>query len=281
MTTRLGVSRICLAGLGRLGRLRISESREWQGMLCSDTVDKSIEEEAYSEALASSWCSDQTFRGFSRNNFGKMRLKCCRQAPNVLSIVARSGLFDLSSERAPCAFDKVMTDNLIDGSCNKSIAMLLHERKKRKRTNKLGVSVEQLQKGPPLNVPPLSDPTTPNQAKIEFDIAKDGFNTVQLVALEAVPTSEMIVEPEEIELPTTVDAQMSTSTVRSETPPESMFFQIPCSQEVTTNEQLYQAFKKNYLARGIENAFWYRRRNQRRTQRHRNRKDGEMKRRRN
>jgi hypothetical protein len=172
-----------------------------------------------------------------------------------------------------------MNDNLIDASCNKSIAIILRERKKRKTTNKLGISIEQLQKRPPLNVPPSSDPTTPNQAKIDFDIAKHDFNTTHLVAPEIMPTSEVIFEPEELEIPTTVDPQMSVHTVRSETSRESMFFQVPLSQEVTTDEQLYQEFKSNYLAQGIENAFWFHRRNQRRTQRHGNRKDGQMKRR--
>lgn len=173
-----------------------------------------------------------------------------------------------------------MTDNLIDASCNKSIAIILRERKKRKTTNKLGISIEQLQKRPPLNVPPSSDPTT-NQAKIDFDIAKHDFNTTRLVALEIMPTSEIVFEPEELEIPSTVDSQMSAYAVRSETSPESMFFQVPLSQEVTTDEQLYQEFKSNYLAQGIENAFWFHRRNQRRTQRHGNRKDGQMKSRRN
>jgi hypothetical protein len=174
-----------------------------------------------------------------------------------------------------------MTDNLIDASCNKSIAIILRERKKRKTTNKLGISTEQLQKRPPLNVPPSSDPTTPNQAKIDFDIAKQDFITTRLVAPEIMPTSEIVFEPEELEIPSTVDSQMSAYTVRSETSRESMFFQVPLSQEVTTDEQLYQEFNRNYLAQGIEQAFWFQRRNQRRTQRHANRKDGQMKRRRN
>ena len=164
-----------------------------------------------------------------------------------------------------------MTDNLIDASCNKSIAFILRERKKRKRTNKMGISIEQLQKRPPLNARPSSDPTTPNQAKIDFDIAKHRFNITHLVVPETMPTSE-IVEPEELEIPTTVDPQMSAYTVRSDTSRESMFFQVPLSQEVTTDEQLYKEFKRNYIAQGIENTFWFRRRNQRRTQRRGNSK---------
>jgi len=169
-----------------------------------------------------------------------------------------------------------MTDNLSHGSCQKSIATILRERTKRKRTNKLGISVEQLQKRPPPKVPPSTDPTTPNQAKIEFDIAKHRFNTIHVAVPETVSAPDMVIEPEEIELPRTVDRQVSVYPVRSETPGESMFFQMPRSQEITTDEQLYQAFKKNYIAQGIENAFWFRRRNQRRTQRHGNHKDGQM-----
>jgi len=173
-----------------------------------------------------------------------------------------------------------MTDNLSDGSCNKSIAIILRERKKRKKKNKLGVSIEHLQKPPPMNVHPSSDPTTPNQAKIDFDIAKHRFNTTHLVAPEIIPTSEIVFEPQELELPTTVHSQMSAYTIRSEPPQQSMFFQVQWPQQVTTDEQLYQEFKSNYLARGIENTFWFRRRNQRRTQQPGNRKDGQMKRRR-
>ena len=171
-----------------------------------------------------------------------------------------------------------MTDNLIDASCNKSIAIILRERKKRKTTKKLGISIEQLQKRPPLNVPPSSDPTTPNQAKIDFDIAKHRFNITQFVVPETMPTSEIVFEPEELEIPSAVDPKMSAYTVRSETSRECMFFQVPLSQEVTTDEQLYQDFKSNYLAQGRENAFWFHRRNQPRTKRHGNRKDGQMKR---
>src|SRR5277367_5797038 len=110
-----------------------------------------------------------------------------------------------------------------------SLELILRERKKRKKAHKLGVSTEQLNKPAVLEVPRSLDPTAPSQAKLDLEIAKCLFNLDHLDTsiTQMASTSEVAVEPEEIEVPTTKNPEKSADAVRTEEPRESMFFQLP------------------------------------------------------
>jgi len=150
-----------------------------------------------------------------------------------------------------------------------SLELMLRERKRRKMARKLGVSIEQLQKPPVLGVNRSTNPTAPSPAKLDFEIAKYRFtlNHLSMITPDILSVSQVVVEPEEIQVPTARGSEKSTDegpTEETLEPLESMFFQLPSPQKVTTDEQLYEEFKRNYIAQGIEDSFVFCRRNQRR-----------------
>ena len=173
-----------------------------------------------------------------------------------------------------------MTENLRDALCNSPLALIIHERKKRKLHRKLGVSTEQLQTPPPRNIPPSPDRTTASQAKIDFEIARHQFHLALPGLTQKQQETEQTTEPEEIEVSTTFNVDGLNHPVQVESPMENMFFRLPSSQQITTDEQLYEEFKGHYNAQGIENAFLFRRRNQRRDHGPGNRQHSQMIRRR-
>lgn len=132
-----------------------------------------------------------------------------------------------------------------------SLELILRERKMRKKAHKLGVSTEQLQMPAVLEVPGSTDPPAPSQAKLDFETAKYHFNRDRLdtSTTKIMSTSHAETEPEEIEVSTTKNPEKSLGAVCTEKPRESMFFQLPSSQQVTRDEQLYEHFKRNTLRR--------------------------------
>jgi hypothetical protein len=167
----------------------------------------------------------------------------------------------------------------VERPCKMSLADILRERQRRKKAHKLGVSTHHLQNAL-LRKAHQPHPPPSNQAKIDFDIAKHNFNITHAPPPKPKPTHTSFPEPEEIEVRTKFDQGDVRLVKRVETPTENTFFQIASSAQVITDEQLYKEFKRNYVARGVENAFWFRRRNQRRVQPSVKREERQMNRRR-
>lgn len=134
-----------------------------------------------------------------------------------------------------------------------SVATLLQERKKRKLSRKLGISTDALSRV--LRARTLEP--FPKSEKVDFEIAMRQFTkpcdcSPSKAHIKSWPqTSEP--EPVEVQVETSF-CQQKPSHLTPETPIENAFFQLPSPHEVT-DEQLYDEFKNDFIARGIENAF--------------------------
>ena len=138
-----------------------------------------------------------------------------------------------------------------------SVAILLRQRKQRKMGRKLGVSTDALLRTPSVKPPPQLTPRQ-NSAKIDYEMAKRQFTIVSNTSPKPIQVVQ-IPEPEEIEVETQSNSLRSSLLIHTCAPIENTFFQLPSSQKVT-DDQLYEEFKRDYIARGVENAFWRRRR---------------------
>jgi hypothetical protein len=134
-----------------------------------------------------------------------------------------------------------------------SLATLLKERKKRKLSRKFGISTDALLRA---HRPRIPEPL-PKSAKVDFEIAIRQFtescdlSPPQGHTNQWLQTSEP--EPAEVQVETSFCRPKSLH-LTPKTPIENAFFQLPSPCKVT-DEQLYEEFKRDFIARGIENAF--------------------------
>lgn len=140
-----------------------------------------------------------------------------------------------------------------------SVAVLLRQRKQRKMTKKLGISVDALWRVKS----PKPSASSSNTANIDFEMAKRQFMLTNSPSRNVIQKTQSP-EPEEIEVkPQEEQGNLSRAT-SNEKPVQNVFFQLPLPREVT-DEQAYEDFKRSYISQGIERAFWRRRRYQKRT----------------
>lgn len=151
--------------------------------------------------------------------------------------------------------DQLMADTNKDQDMM-SVAFLLRQRKEHKMSRKLGISTDALLRTPPPKQPVL--PLREMCAKADYEMAKCQFSIVSNTSLNPLQETQ-ISEPEEIEVKTQFKALKSFPLLHTANPIDNMFFQLPSSR-IVTDEELYAEFKKEYIARGIENSLWRRRR---------------------
>lgn len=141
------------------------------------------------------------------------------------------------------------------------VRLLLRQRKQHKMARKLGISTDAL-----LRIPAQkSTPPPLNLAKIDYEMAKRQFTMVGNKSRRSSPEAQ-ISEPEEIQVETPSNLPTFTRPVHTKCPTINVFFQLPVTRNVT-DEQLYEEFKSDYIARGIENELRRRRRCSKRVRR--------------
>jgi hypothetical protein len=139
-----------------------------------------------------------------------------------------------------------------------SIAKLLRQRQQHKTTHRLGVSADSLLNPPQRNCPP---PQSPKHvaATINFEKAKSEFTIPGAVPNRTIASAwKVTVEPEEVKTQSHTWHRDPFNLIPAKNPTgnpaQNVFFQLAPSVN-TTDEQMYEEFKREYLVNGTEEAF--------------------------